>query len=92
MTKQISAAGFRVTADLGSRDLMNKKIWNARLSQHNFILIVGKKEELDNTVNVRRRGKKETLGEYSVERVVQLFTQLSYERGSVCKDVIIFFF
>ena len=34
---------------------LNKKVRNAQLAQYNFILVVGQKEEENNTVNVRSR-------------------------------------
>jgi len=46
--------------DLDTSDTMNKKIRNAQLAQYNFILVVGEKEALNGTVNVRTRDNKVT--------------------------------
>uniref|UniRef100_A0A6Q2XFG1 threonine--tRNA ligase n=1 Tax=Esox lucius TaxID=8010 RepID=A0A6Q2XFG1_ESOLU len=61
-------AGFMADADLDSSCLLNKKIRNAQLAQYNFILVVGEKEKLTNTVNVRTRDNK-VHGELSVSEV-----------------------
>lgn len=37
---------------------LNKKIRNAQLEQYNFIVVVGEKEETNNTVNIRTRNNK----------------------------------
>lgn len=58
---------------------MNKKIRNGQLSQHNFILVVGEKEQTNGTVNIRTRDNK-VHGEHSVAKVIERFTQLSKER------------
>ncbi|KAK4022536.1 hypothetical protein OUZ56_007999 [Daphnia magna] len=77
--EQIAAAGFRITADIDAGDTMNKKIRNGQLSQHNFILVVGEKEQTNGTVNIRTRDNK-VHGEHSVAKVIERFTQLSKER------------
>lgn len=41
--------------DTGAGDTMNKKMRNAQLTQFNFILVVGMKEQSTGTVNVRVR-------------------------------------
>lgn len=58
---------------------MNKKIRNAQLSQHNFILVVGEKEQTNGTVNIRTRDNK-VHGEHSIAKVIERFTQLAKER------------
>ena len=75
----ITAAGFRVTADLDTGDTLNKKIRNAQLSQHNFILVVGEREETHGTVNIRTRDNK-VHGERTIEQTIERFTQLARER------------
>ncbi|OMJ24744.1 Threonine-tRNA ligase, cytoplasmic [Smittium culicis] len=50
----LKQAGFYVDIDLGGETL-NKKIRNAQLAQYNFILVVGKQEETEGSVNVRNR-------------------------------------
>ena len=79
MREQIAAAGFRITADTDAGDTMNKKIRNAQLSQHNFIFVVGEKEQTNGTVNVRTRDNK-VHGEHSITKVIERFTQLTKER------------
>jgi len=83
--EKISAAGFRVTADTDAGDTMNKKIRNAQLSQHNFILVVGEKEQTNGTVNIRTRDNK-VLGEHSVDKVIERFTHFSKERVLQSED------
>lgn len=60
-------------------DTMNKKIRNAQLSQHNFILVVGEKEQTNGTVNIRTRDNK-VHGEHSVAKVIERFTELAQQR------------
>ena len=64
---------------------MNKKIRNAQLSQHNFILVVGEKEQTNNTVNIRTRDNK-VLGEHSVDKVIERFTYFSKQRVLQSED------
>uniref|UniRef100_A0A674AR52 threonine--tRNA ligase n=1 Tax=Salmo trutta TaxID=8032 RepID=A0A674AR52_SALTR len=68
-------AGFMADADLDSSCLLNKKIRNAQLAQYNFILVVGEKEKLTNSVNVRTRDNK-VHGELSVSEVLARLTLL----------------
>jgi len=77
--EQISAAGFRVTADTDAGDTMNKKIRNAQLSQHNFIFVVGEKEQSNGTVNIRTRDNK-VHGEHTISKVIERFTQITKEK------------
>lgn len=83
--EKISAAGYRVTADTDAGDTMNKKIRNAQLSQHNFILVVGEKEQTNGTVNIRTRDNK-VLGEHSIDKVIERFRYLSKERVLLSED------
>ena len=85
MREQISAAGFRVTADLNPGEWMKKKIRNAQLSQHNFILVVGEKEQTNGTVNVRTRDNK-VHGEHSIAKVIEEFTRLTKEKTLNSED------
>ncbi|KAJ7994942.1 hypothetical protein DPEC_G00254760 [Dallia pectoralis] len=78
--KQFVEAGFMADADLDSSSLLNKKIRNAQLAQYNFILVVGEKEKLTNTVNVRTRDNK-VHGELSVSEVL---SRLALLKGSRC--------
>lgn len=77
--EKIAAADFRVTADTDAGDTMNKKIRNAQLSQHNFILVVGEREQTSGTVNVRTRDNK-VHGEHSIDRVIEKFSELTKNR------------
>ena len=58
---------------------MNKKIRNAQISQHNFILVVGEKEQTNGTVNIRTRDNK-VHGEHSIANVIARFTQLTKDK------------
>ncbi|MBN3296209.1 SYTC protein, partial [Amia calva] len=55
---QFVEAGFMADVDLDSGCLLNKKIRNAQLAQYNFILVVGEKEKVTDSVNVRTRDNK----------------------------------
>jgi len=58
---------------------MNKKIRNAQLSQHNFILVVGEKEQSNGTVNIRTRDNK-VHGEHTIAKVIERFAQITKEK------------
>uniref|UniRef100_A0A7N8YQX1 threonine--tRNA ligase n=1 Tax=Mastacembelus armatus TaxID=205130 RepID=A0A7N8YQX1_9TELE len=77
--KQFSEDGFMADADLDSGCLLNKKIRNAQLAQYNFILVVGEKEKMTNSVNVRTRDNK-VHGELSVPEVLARLTLLKQSR------------
>ena len=85
MREQIAAAGFRITADIDAGDTMNKKIRNGQLSQHNFILVVGEKEQTNGTVNIRTRDNK-VHGEHTIAKVIERFTQLSKDKTLNSED------
>ena len=61
--------------DDGSGNTMNKKIRNAQLEQYNYILVVGKTEQENGTVNVRSRDN-QILGEFSVADLIERFKKL----------------
>uniref|UniRef100_A0A4W5K657 threonine--tRNA ligase n=1 Tax=Hucho hucho TaxID=62062 RepID=A0A4W5K657_9TELE len=82
MCKQFVEAGFMADADLDSSCLLNKKIRNAQLAQYNFILVVGEKEKLTNSVNVRTRDNK-VHGELSVSEVL---ARLALLKESRCRN------
>ena len=63
--EQLKLAGIRVEFD-GSAQTIGKKIRDAQLSQINYILVIGEKEQGNKTVNVRARSG-EVLGELKVE-------------------------
>uniref|UniRef100_A0A671Y5G4 threonine--tRNA ligase n=1 Tax=Sparus aurata TaxID=8175 RepID=A0A671Y5G4_SPAAU len=77
--KQFTEAGFMADADLDSGCLLNKKIRNAQLAQYNFILVVGEKEKMTNSVNVRTRDNK-VHGELSLAEVLARLTLLKQSR------------
>ncbi|XP_035760778.1 threonine--tRNA ligase 2, cytoplasmic-like [Neolamprologus brichardi] len=77
--KQFTEAGFMADADLDSSCLLNKKIRNAQLAQYNFILVVGEKEKMTNSVNVRTRDNK-VHGELAVSEVMARLTLLKQSR------------
>ena len=68
-------AGFMCDGDDGSGNTMNKKIRNAQLEQYNYILVVGKTEQENGTVNVRSRDN-QILGEFSVADLIERFKKL----------------
>ncbi|XP_021175223.2 threonine--tRNA ligase 1, cytoplasmic isoform X2 [Fundulus heteroclitus] len=77
--KQFTEAGFMADADLDSSCLLNKKIRNAQLAQYNFILVVGEKEKMTNSVNVRTRDNK-VHGELPVSEAIARLTLLKQSR------------
>jgi len=70
----INEAGFSVEVDDSDRKL-DKKIREAQLEQFNYILVVGKEEAEQGTVNVRTRDNKRH-GTKSIEQLLQEFRQL----------------
>jgi len=52
--KDLRDAGIRAELNCGNETL-NKKIRDAQLAQINYILVVGEKEQVDGTVNIRTR-------------------------------------
>ncbi|XP_069796581.1 threonine--tRNA ligase 1, cytoplasmic-like isoform X3 [Narcine bancroftii] len=77
--QQLREAGFMadISLDLGST--LNRKIRNAQLAQYNFILIVGEKERLSGTVNVRTRDKRQH-GMRDLSDTVRRLNQLKESR------------
>ncbi|XP_046897984.1 threonine--tRNA ligase 1, cytoplasmic [Hypomesus transpacificus] len=80
--KQFVEAGFMADADLDSSCLLNKKIRNAQLAQYNFILVVGEKEKMTHSVNVRTRDNK-VHGELAVKEVLARLTLL---KQTLCRN------
>ena len=68
------AAGFFVDADLSHRTL-NKMVRESQLSQYNYILVVGKDEEANGTVNVRTRDNA-VHGTKTIAELITEFTKL----------------
>jgi len=54
LVQQMKEEGIEARADVSSNTL-NKKIRSAQVSQYNYILVVGKEEVLQSTVNLRSR-------------------------------------
>jgi threonyl-tRNA synthetase len=50
--------GFECEFDMDASTTLNKKVRNAQIAHYNFILVVGEKEKINNTVNVRTRDNK----------------------------------
>lgn len=72
---RIHAAGFQCEVDLDHSNTLNKKIRNAQLAQHNYILVVGEREKSSGTVNIRTRDNK-VHGEKSLNELLEKFQSL----------------
>ena len=70
---------LQADVDTDPGDTMNKKIRNGQLEQYNFIFVVGEKEKLGGTVNVRTRDNK-VHGEHKVEVVIEKLSALKSNR------------
>merc|ERR1712130_178233 len=66
--------GYWVEVD-DSRDRMNNKIRKAQTAQFNFMLVVGEKEEKNESVNIRTRDNQQ-IGAKSIEDTLELFKEL----------------
>lgn len=80
---RLEQAGLYAEADK-SGDTLNKKIRNAELERHNFILTVGRVEQEGASVNVRNRddaGTKNKGATKSLEEVVAKFVALKQSRA-----------
>ena len=67
----IHEAGYYVDVD-DSTNTLNKKVREAQVSQYNFILVVGEKEKLINSVNIRTR-ENEIQGTMTIDEVKEKF-------------------
>ncbi|XP_046858652.1 LOW QUALITY PROTEIN: threonine--tRNA ligase 1, cytoplasmic-like [Xenia sp. Carnegie-2017] len=76
--KKLHAAGYRVDTDLDHGSTLNKKVRNAQLSQYNFIPVVGEKDTVSDTVNVRTHDNK-VLGEKSVMAMIECLRKNKFE-------------
>ncbi|XP_013783580.2 threonine--tRNA ligase, cytoplasmic-like isoform X2 [Limulus polyphemus] len=76
---EVCSSGFLCEVDLDQGTTMNKKIRNAQLAQYNFIFVVGEREKMSGTVNVRTRDNK-VHGEFSVAEVLERFRKLRDQR------------
>ena len=63
---KLTAAGMRVELDAGT-DGLNKKVRNAEQRRANYIVVVGEKEQTENTVSVRNYITKEQTNEVFVK-------------------------
>lgn len=61
-----------------------KKIRNSQLSQFNYILVIGKEEVMNQTVNVRKRDMDVPLGSMSFEEFQNI---LGFEVDSIVSEV-----
>ncbi|KAL7076931.1 hypothetical protein ACQ4LE_003702 [Meloidogyne hapla] len=80
--EKIFNSGFEVEFDEDNPDTLNKRIRSAQLEQFNFILVVGKKEKENGTVNVRTRDN-QVRGEMKVEDLIKKFGRF---RDTFAKD------
>jgi len=67
---QLHGQGFHVEVDLGGGTL-NKKVREAQVAQFNYILVVGKQEEDNMTVNLRVRGQKKPVGSKGLSDLIE---------------------
>merc|ERR1712176_1248016 len=65
----LHAHGFHVDVDLGHGTL-NKKMREAQLAQWNYIMVVGKNEEEQTSVNLRIRGQSQPIGRRGLAELV----------------------
>ncbi|CAJ0599250.1 unnamed protein product [Cylicocyclus nassatus] len=70
--QRLIEADIEVHADLSCVGSLNRRIKNAIVTKCNFILVVGKNEAVNGTVNVRTRNDT-VLGEFTVEEVIAQF-------------------
>jgi threonyl-tRNA synthetase len=68
VARELFDANIRVTIDAKNLTL-NKKVREAQLEKVNYILVVGEKEQDNNTVNIRTRDNK-VLGERLVKEFI----------------------
>lgn len=73
-------AGFYVDTDVSDVTL-NKKIRNAEIAHHNFVIVVGAKEEENGTVNIRRTSPEEKDIVVSIEESLKLFQALKQSKS-----------
>uniref|UniRef100_A0A8C5QVU2 Threonine--tRNA ligase, mitochondrial n=1 Tax=Leptobrachium leishanense TaxID=445787 RepID=A0A8C5QVU2_9ANUR len=80
LQRTIHARGFMVDVDSDQGATLNKKIRKAQLAQYNVILVVGEKEQKNQTVNVRTRDNKQH-GERSVSELIERLAELRDSRA-----------
>lgn len=76
MRRKLHDANFQVEADLDPKLRITKKIRNAQMSQFNFILVVGEKENNTNVVNVRTRDG-QVHGQVDIDELIVRLNKLS---------------
>ncbi|XP_014256412.1 threonine--tRNA ligase, cytoplasmic isoform X2 [Cimex lectularius] len=81
VSKMLHKAGFVCDYDIDRGDTMNKKIRNAQLAQYNFILVVGEKEKVNKTANVRTRDNV-VHGELLLPDLIKKLTKLKDSRSN----------
>ncbi len=83
--KELFESGFECDIDLDAGTTLNKKVRNSQLAHYNFILVVGEKEQLNNTVNVRTRDNK-VHGEVTVIEMIRRFGVLAKTKTNTAED------
>ncbi|XP_076010781.1 threonine--tRNA ligase 1, cytoplasmic [Genypterus blacodes] len=81
VVQQFREAAFLVDLNEDQGATLNKKIRSAQLAQYNYIFVVGEKERVSGTVNVRSRGGKQ-LGGRPTDEVLSSLTLLRDTRSN----------
>jgi threonyl-tRNA synthetase len=74
--KRLSLEGY-FTDVIRLNATLNKKVRTAQMAQYNYILVVGEKEETDNTVNVRIRDQKKPKGVMKMGEFLRFLKELA---------------
>lgn len=82
--KRMSLEGF-YTDVIRINATLNKKVRTAQMAQYNYILVVGEKEETDNTVNVRIRDQKKPKGVMTIGDFIRSLKELSPPKSEAQK-------
>ncbi|XP_063803226.1 threonine--tRNA ligase, mitochondrial [Pseudophryne corroboree] len=82
----IHDSGFMVDVDTDQGTTFNKKIRKAQLAQYNFILVVGEKEKLNSTVNVRTRDRRQH-GERNLTELIARLAELRDSRVGNAEEI-----
>ncbi|KAK5985163.1 hypothetical protein GCK32_018577, partial [Trichostrongylus colubriformis] len=78
VAKEFIDANYEVEGNFECVGTLNRRIKTAVISKHNFILVVGRTELANGTVNVRTRNDI-VLGEYTVKEVLSRFRSFEEE-------------
>lgn len=81
VVKELVDANYEVEASFECLGTLNRRIKTAVVSRHNFILVVGKTESANGTVNVRTRNDV-VLGEFPLSEVLSRFEKFAKEYSS----------